>query len=125
MNRIAILVLSLLVVIPLSGASAKPKRADGGTCESVGTARKDGKDQDGNTVNCKWDTCTYTKCDTSGGKIGKCSKVTEYSNPRDCKAAAGTTNGGILQSAPTGAIFVPLKRQDTIKLPGQPMRLLR
>lgn len=88
------LVLSALAVILILSApdvaDAKPKRSNGMECDSTGTARKDGKDQDGNTVNCLWDTCTFSECSTSGGQISNCVQKTEYSNARDCKAAART-----------------------------------
>lgn len=71
-------------------AAAVPKGSGGQTCESVSTARKDGKDDQGSKVNCLWDTCTFTECSTTGGQIGNCVRKTEYSNPRDCKAAART-----------------------------------
>jgi hypothetical protein len=90
-----------LMVLALAGfADAKPKRADGGACDSTGSARKTGTDDQGNKVDCLWDTCTFTECGTSGGEISGCVKKTEYSNARDCKAAArtgpkGTRNPGL------------------------------
>jgi hypothetical protein len=69
-------------------SDAKPRRSDGGACDSTGTGRKQGKDDQGNKVDCMWDTCTFTQCDTSGGSISNCVQKTEYSNPRDCKPAA-------------------------------------
>lgn len=97
---------ALMICVPLAAASAAPKRADGGQCDSVGTARKDGKDQSGNTVNCLWDTCTYTQCDTSGGTVSNCVKKTEYSNARDCKAAAarGGTRAPLMQAPATNRL---------------------
>ncbi len=49
MNKIGLFLFGFLVVTPLLDASAaKVKRADGGKCDSVGTARKDGRDQSDN-----------------------------------------------------------------------------
>jgi hypothetical protein len=79
---------AFLVLIPLSDGNAKPKRPDGGACDTTGTERKTGTDDQGNKLDCLWDTCTYTKCNTSGGQISGCEKRTDYSNARDCKAVA-------------------------------------
>lgn len=89
-----VLVSGLLLLALNSNALAEIKRANGGSCDTVGTERRDGKDQDGNKVNCLFDSCTYTECSTSGGAITNCVKKTEYSNARDCKAAL-TTHGGL------------------------------
>jgi hypothetical protein len=86
---------SVLLLAMNANALAEPKRANGGSCDTSGTERRDGKDQDGNKVNCLFDTCTYTECSTSGGAISNCVKKTEYSNARDCKAALTTTQGGL------------------------------
>jgi hypothetical protein len=86
--------LGLLVVSQwaVTEALAEPKTSSTGVaCNSTGTARKDGKDQDGNKVNCLWDTCTY--CGTTSGQIDCSRQVTEYSNPRDCKAAKSIFGG--------------------------------
>ena len=92
MKRHAI-ILSTIMLLALPGlADAKPRRSDGGSCDSTGTARKNGKDDQGNALDCLWDTCTFTECGTSGGQISNCVQKTEYSNARDCKAAA---RGGI------------------------------
>jgi hypothetical protein len=79
---------AFLILIPASQSDAKPRRSDGGACDSTGTGRKNGKDDQGNSVDCLWDTCTFTQCDTSGGTVSNCVKKTEYSNARDCKPAA-------------------------------------
>lgn len=85
------MVFGILSVLAFTGLSeAKPKRADGGACESTSTARKTGTDDQGNKLDCLWDTCTFTQCNTSGGQISGCVQKTEYSNARDCKAAAKT-----------------------------------
>ena len=81
-----VLVSGLLLLALNSNALAEIKRANGGSCDTVGTERRDGKDQDGNKVNCEWDTCTY--CGTTSGVIDCRIQLTEYSNPRDCKPAA-------------------------------------
>lgn len=85
-------------------ASAKPKRTNGLECDSTGTARKTGTDEAGNKLDCLWDTCTFSECSTSG-TISNCVKKTEYSNARDCKAAA---KGGVKG---TGVMSVP----DTVR----------
>lgn len=85
----------LLLLVQSSNSFAVPVRSNGGACDSTGSARRDGKDQNGNKVNCLFDSCTYTECGTSGGTISNCVKKTEYSNPTDCHAALtiGTTLG--------------------------------
>lgn len=50
--------------------------------------RRDGKDQDGNKLNCLFDACTQLKCDVKGKTISNCRSETTYTNARDCKAAA-------------------------------------
>ena len=90
MNRTGLLIFALLVLVPVLDASAKPRRSDGGSCDSTGTGRKTGTDDQGNKLDCLWDTCTFTQCSTSGGSISNCVQKTEYSNARDCKAAART-----------------------------------
>lgn len=98
-----------LIIAAATPAGAVKKSSGGITCSSTGTERRDGKDQDGNKVNCLFDFCTYTQCSTSGGKIGNCVRKTEYSNARDCKAAARTGPGARvpnLRNAP------PMKRMQ-------------
>ena len=80
----------VFTALPMADAFAKPKRSNGGTCDSTGTARKTGTDQDGNKLDCLWDTCTFSECSTSGGTVSNCVQKTEYSNARDCKAAASS-----------------------------------
>jgi hypothetical protein len=83
------LIFSAIMVLALTSlADAVPKRSNGGSCDTTGTARKSGTDDQGNKLDCLWDTCTFTECGTSGGEISGCVKKTEYSNARDCKAAA-------------------------------------
>lgn len=84
-------------------ASAKPVRSNGQACDSTGTGRKTGTDEQGNKLDCLWDTCTFSECSTNG-TISNCVQKTEYSNARDCKAAAKGVKG-------TGVMSVP----DTIK----------
>ena len=91
MKRRTILIGAILAMA-LAGPADALKRANGGSCDSVGTGRKTGTDDQGNKLDCLWDTCTYTQCNTSGGQISGCVQKTEYSNARDCKAAA---RGGI------------------------------
>jgi hypothetical protein len=103
MKRELIVCMMLLAFIGVP-ATAAPKTSSNGTaCETTGTARKDGKDDQGNKVNCLWDTCTFLECGTSGGQISNCVRKTEYSNPSDCHAAAKTLKGPKLrlQKAPT------------------------
>ena len=88
MKRLAFVLSSVMVLAMTSLADAKPKRADGGACDTTGTERREGKDQQGNKLDCLWDTCTFTECNTSGGQISGCVQKTEFSNARDCKAAA-------------------------------------
>jgi predicted lipoprotein with Yx(FWY)xxD motif len=73
---LAWLVLSLPVVVA-TGSAAEPDCSE--------TARKDGKDQDGNTVNCLWTVCKEAVCDGSGDTIGDCRTETSYKDPRDCR----------------------------------------
>jgi hypothetical protein len=101
------LILSTILVLALTSlAATAPKRKGGGECESTGTARKEGKDDQGNKLDCLWDTCTFTECNTSGGQISGCAQKTEFSNARDCKAVAavrpgikGTKNPGLKNGA--------------------------
>ena len=88
MQRLAFVFCAVLVLAMTSLADAKPKRSNGGTCDSTGTARKTGTDDQGNKLDCLWDTCTFTECNTAGGQISGCVQKTEFSNARDCKAAA-------------------------------------
>jgi hypothetical protein len=84
---------TLIILAFTTLSDAKPKRSDGGACDSTGTARREGKDDQGNKLDCLWDTCTFTQCDTSGGQISNCVQKTEYSNARDCKAARAGIKG--------------------------------
>lgn len=83
------LVLALVIsVLFATNASAVPTRSDGGgKCDKTGTARKVGKDEQGNSLDCKWQTCTYQKCNTTNNKLSGCRTITEYSEPTDCKPA--------------------------------------
>lgn len=95
---------TILVLALTTLADAQPRRADGGACGSTGTERKTGTDDQGNKLDCLWDTCKYNECNGSGTHI-TCVTKTEYSNARDCKAAAarpgikGTKNPGLKNGA--------------------------
>ena len=94
----------LLTLTLLPEADAKPVRSNGQACDSTGTARRTGTDQaTGEKLDCLWDTCTFTECSTSGGQVSNCVQKTEYSNARDCKAAARTGVKGGVMSVPGGA----------------------
>jgi len=96
----------LLVMTTISLALAVPKTSSTGeSCKTTGTARKDGKDDQGNKVNCLWDTCTFYGCVTIDDQI-RCGNKTEYSNARDCRAAR-------LQKSPPPVLRSP----PTIKAP--------
>jgi hypothetical protein len=83
---------ALLAIGWTAEAQAKPVRSNGQPCDSTGTARRTGTDQaTGEKLDCLFDTCTFTECSTSGGQVSNCVKKTEYSNARDCKAAAAST----------------------------------
>jgi hypothetical protein len=130
MMRSAI-VLGLLIVFGATSFSmaqqAKKSGPNGEACVSEGTQRRDGKDQDGNTVNCLWDTCTY--CDQSGGQINCSIQKTSFSNPRDCRAAmtrpgAGTVlpeTGGLLDAGPRS----PPSRRPPVAQPGGAIQKLQ
>ncbi len=98
------IVFGMITILALTGLSdAKPRRSDGGACDTTGTARKTGADQQGNKLDCLWDTCTFTECSTSGGQISNCVQKTEYSNARDCKAARPAIKGTRLPGLNNGA----------------------
>jgi hypothetical protein len=84
--KLVVLSIALLAMTAPDVLAAPKQSSTGVACNSTGTARKDGKDQNGNKVNCEWDTCTY--CGTTSGVIDCRIQLTEYSNPRDCKPAA-------------------------------------
>ncbi|MHA1547029.1 MAG: hypothetical protein ACTSUY_11510 [Alphaproteobacteria bacterium] len=116
MNTFGLFICGILVVAPFFDASAAPvKRRDGQACASTGTARKDAT-QDGKKINCLFDTCTYTKCKETDGKIDttKCSTVTEHSNARDCKPVKSTPISGrpgsvFILTRPGGNQLAPTK----------------
>jgi len=80
-------------------AGAEPKGPNGEKCDSSQTGVK--HDIKGVSYTC--DMCVFTKCDTSGGQVSNCQKVTHYSN---CVAASISTPygparaGGVFQNAP-------------------------
>lgn len=85
--RVTSIACLLLVAVFAVDAGAAPKKSStGAACTSTGTARKDGKDDQGNTLNCLWDTCTY--CAGPNGELDCSVMKTEYSNARDCRAAS-------------------------------------
>lgn len=95
----------LFLLGSLSPAFAAPKSGPGGeSCIETGTERRDGKDQDGNKVNCLWDFCKY--CDQSGGTINCSVQKTSYSNARDCKAAMARPGSGTMAPG-GGSVFDP------------------
>ena len=92
MKWIAAVLGIVLVALSTADAWAAAKVSSTGVaCNTTGTARKDGKDQDGNKMNCQWDTCTY--CGTTTGKIDCSKQITEYSNPTDCHPVASISHG--------------------------------
>jgi hypothetical protein len=103
--RATALICMVMIAASAMPAGAAPKSSTGKTCESTGTERRDGKDDQGNKVNCLFDTCTYSECSTSGGQISNCVRKTEYSNARDCKAAARTGMGAKLPTLRNGTML--------------------
>jgi hypothetical protein len=90
-----LLIAALFAILPALDrtdvAFAQQKRGPNGEkCDSFGTERRNGKDQDGNTVNCLFDSCSFLECQTSGSTISGCVRKTVYSNARDCRAARKT-----------------------------------
>ena len=110
---------ALLLAATTSSAMAEAKSSGGVTCNSSGTARKDGKDQNGNKMNCKWDTCTF--CGTTSGVIDCTKQVTEYSNPTDCHAAAKIQRPGGVTILNRSPITTPPSTQITTR-PSTPNR---
>jgi hypothetical protein len=104
MNKI--LTFALLLLMSISLAWAAPKKSTDGlyNCDSTGTARRDGKDDQGNKLNCLWDTCTYKVIDDKTGVI---KQATDYSNPRDCHAASVRGGGGMQVPTPSGVKQLP------------------
>lgn len=101
MTGARILVCAVMILAISPPAYAAPRQSSTGeACNSTGTARKDGKDAaTGEKLNCLWDTCTY--CGTTGGQIDCSILKTEYSNGRDCKAAASIRgNQSIIRKPP-------------------------
>lgn len=88
MKRLAFVFGAIAVLAMTSLSDAAPKRCNGGTCDSTGTSPRTGTDDQGNKLDCLWDNCTFTECNTSGGQISGCVQKTEYSNARSGKAAA-------------------------------------
>ncbi len=87
--RIISLASTTLLALGVATDAAPKKSGSGVTCSSTGTERRDGRDDSGNKVNCLFDFCTFTECGPVGNQI-RCFQKTEYSNARDCKAAAAT-----------------------------------
>jgi len=90
----ALVTVALGISLSMS-AHAVPVRSDGGTCDSTGTERKEGKDAaTGEKLSCEWETCSYTQCSTDGA-ISNCTKKTEYSNPTNCTSVRVTGPGRV------------------------------
>ena len=104
MKLTALILATILVAAGANDTLAKPKTSAGGqACISSGTARKVGTDQDGNKLDCLWDTCTYC----SVGSSINCSKLTtEYSNARDCHSvrASSAAAGAGISAIPNGGL---------------------
>jgi hypothetical protein len=112
MRWTALILAAATILVSAGDALAAPKTSAGGnTCISTGTARKVGQDQNGNKLDCLWDTCTYCAVGTSIN----CSKLTtEYSNARDCHAAAaGSGSAGVVTRPPGGLSAYPGKLEPT------------
>ncbi len=122
MRWTAIMLAAALLVTAAGTVDAKPVRSNGGACDSTGTARRTGQDQNGNKMNCLWDTCTYSECSTSGGTIGNCVQKTEYSNPTDCHAASEAAQGtGANMSHVNGTLTLQPTRPVRPILPAGPV----
>jgi hypothetical protein len=73
-----------MLIAPLADAMAAPTtNSKGQNCSKTGTERRVGKDQDGNKLDCLFDSCTT--CKSVDGKIDCSTQSTEYTNARDCK----------------------------------------
>jgi hypothetical protein len=80
-----LLCFSLALAVP---ALAAPNTSSGGQkCEESSSNVK--HNIKGKDYNC--DKCVYSQCDSSGGSISNCKRVTEWSN---CVEAAGSGAGG-------------------------------
>jgi len=97
MRQANVVVLCFLLVVAATPAAAVPKGPNGETCSESATGVS--HDIKGKTYKC--DKCVYTKCDTSGGTISNCQKVTHWSN---CVEAARRNPGGVLR-APGGTLM--------------------
>ena len=76
-----------LAAVFVADAQAAPKKSStGAACTSTGTERRDGKDEAGNKVNCLFDSCKF--CAGPQGELDCSVMKTEYTNPRDCRAAS-------------------------------------
>jgi len=83
----ALLICGTLVLAVALPAAAEPKGSGGQTCDESAT----GVSHKINGKNYTCDKCVYSQCDTSGGSISNCKRVTEYTN---CVAAAGSSGVG-------------------------------
>jgi hypothetical protein len=99
-------VCALLLVAPLSFATAEPiTRPGGGGCDSTKTGVTVTGTQDGKAVTCTADACYWTEfLDNPPRHINH----TSYSNVRDCKPAARVQKGGT---------FDGLKNRPLLKSP--------
>ena len=99
-----------LILAAIGSAVAEPKGPNGEKCDSSETGVK-------HTINGKeytCDKCVYLKCDTSGGSISNCQRVTNWSN---CEAALG---GATIR--PGGGLMAPPAVEGTEEPPNQPPR---
>ena len=88
-----ILIGSMFLIATVPAISAPKQSSTGETCTSSGEKRRIGKDAaTGEKLDCLFDYCTY--CGTKGGAIDCSILKTEYSNARDCKAAASAGGAG-------------------------------
>ena len=83
----ALLICGTLVLAVALPAAAEPKGSGGQTCDESAT----GVSHKINGKNYTCDKCVYSQCDSSGGSISNCKRVTEYTN---CVAAAGSSGVG-------------------------------
>lgn len=89
-----------LILATALPAAAVPKGSGGQTCsESESNAKHT---IGGKNYTC--DKCVYSTCDSSGGTLSNCKKVTEWSN---CVAAAGS-NGVTIDRTKVDRMSVPI-----------------
>jgi len=125
MLKLSCTIIALLFVAPMSIAMAAPNtNSKGQKCIKTGTERRVGTDQDGNKLDCLFDSCTT--CKSVEGKIDCNSLSTEYTNARDCKpvADAGPKTRFLLEKqqlvAPPAVMTTPPPSTAPQKLPPAP-----